>query len=301
MKRTLLLWLACLLVLTVFAGCVADPQLPEDAGTGTESTPESTDAPQTTVGEPAITENEYIGEGFQMEGQKYVYHGDDVLILHVKNVTDTDYDIEITVTFYDENGVKTLRHQKSFAGFAAQWENYFVFLPEKPFEFFRCTIEKTESTDTAYSAYLSQGTGEDALRFLGASARRWRSPEGVLETFDEEHFVIRANYQVLNSGDQLLYFTPVFVLFDKDGQIYTVDTGLDTYSLSPANKFTDILESIVPRPVYRSEEPWSCDIKGMLSENDDEFQEALPDALKGDISFIVSFLAVDDESTSVWK
>ena len=93
MKKALSLWFMCLFVLLSFAGCTADSQLPEDTEPSVENTAEPTHEPETTPAAPLPTEDEYYGEGFELKGKKYVYQEDDVLILHVKNLTDVDYDI----------------------------------------------------------------------------------------------------------------------------------------------------------------------------------------------------------------
>ena len=295
MKRTVSLWLACLFVILSFAGCTVDPQLPEETESNTENTTEPIEEPQTTVAEPLPTEDEYFCEGFEVDGKKYGYKGDDVLILHVKNLVDVDYDIQIAVTFYDENNEETDHQEKYFKGFGAKWENYFVFRTEVPFARFRCAIEKMESTDTAYSAYLSQGTGEDALQFLGVITKRWVSPEGILEIFDDWHLFVRAGYKVLNDSDQQLYFSPIFVLFDKDGEIFVIDDALESFGIGPSREYP---EHVVSRYIYRCEETWPFESKG-FEISDEDFNEQLPEELRGDVTFIVSFLAVDDEPISL--
>lgn len=294
MRKALSLWFVCLFIALTFAGCTVEPQLPEDTEPDVQNTLESTEEPETTVTESLPTENEYFGEGFEIKGEKYEYKGDDVLILHVKNQTDVDYDIQVIVTFYDENNEKTLHHEKYFKGFGANWENYFVFRPEKPFARFRCEIEKIESTETAYAKALSQGTDEDALRLSGIITKRWVSPEGFLEFFDDWHMFVRAGYKVLNDSDQHLYFSPVFVLFDKSGEIFVIDDSLESFGVGPSREYP---EQAVPRPVYRCEDPWPFESKGGEI-SDEDFNELLPEELRGDITFIVSFLVVDVAPTS---
>ena len=303
MKKALSLWLACLFVLLSFAGCTADSQLPEDTEPSEENIAESTPEPQT---EPLPTEDEYYGEGFELKGKKYVYQEDDVLILHVKNLTDVDYDIQVVVDFYDENNVEIDHQEKYFKGFGANWENYFIFRPEVPFARIRCSIEKMESEETAYSAYLSQGTGEDALYFSVMNALGWHSPEGNRERFDDRRMIANAYYRVLNRSDRWLYFTPVTVLFDKNGEIFVINTGTSNNALRPVNEVPEGSDSVIHCDVYRSEAPLPYDdVTGVLLEDrwneqfkekyNKEFSELLPEELRGKISFIVSFLAVDDE------
>lgn len=300
MKKVLSLWLACLFVVLSFAGCTADPKLPEDTEPSEENKAESTPEPQT---EPLPTEDEYYGEGFELEGKKYVYQEDDVLILHVKNLTDVDYDIQVVVDFYDENNVEIDHQEKYFKGFGANWENYFIFRPEVPFARIRCSIEKMESEETAYSAYLSQVTGEDALQLSVSKNKRWKSPEGNYEVFDDWYPIVYADYSLLNTNDQQLYFSASFVVFDKTGEIFVIDAGVENRLIGPEREFG--VFGII-NAVYHSEEPWGYEgTPAKLFEDNwneqfkekynKEFSELLPEELRGDISFIVSFLAVDDE------
>lgn len=306
MKKALSLWFMCLFVLLSFAGCTADSQLPEDTEPSVENTAEPTHEPETTPAAPLPTEDEYYGEGFELDGKKYVYQEDDVLILHVKNLTDVDYDIQVVVDFYDENNVEIDHQEKYFKGFGANWENYFIFRPEVPFARIRCSIEKMESTDTAYSSYLSQATGEDALYFSVGNGIGWHSPEGNRERFDDRRMIANAYYRVLNRSDRWLYFTPVTVLFDKNGEIFVINTGMSNKVLPPENEVPEGSDSVINCYVYCSEAPLPYDdVTGVVLEyrwNEDfrekynkEFIELLPEELRGDLSFIVSFLAVDDE------
>ena len=300
MKKVLSLWLACLFVVLSFAECTADPKLPEDTEPSEENIAESTPEPQT---EPLPTEDEYYGEGFELKGKKYVYQEDDVLILHVKNLTDVDYDIQVVVDFYDENNVEIDHQEKYFKGFGANWENYFIFRPEVPFARIRCSIEKMESEETAYSAYLSQVTGEDALQLSVSKNKRWKSPEGNYEVFDDWYPIVYADYSLLNTNDQQLYFSASFVVFDKTGEIFVIDAGVENRLIGPEREFG--VFGII-NAVYHSEEPWGYEgTPARLFEDNwneqfkekynKEFSELLPEELRGDISFIVSFLAVDDE------
>ena len=303
MKKALSLWFVCLFVVLSFVGCLADSQLPEDTEPSAENTLESTEEPETTAAEPFPTEDEYYGEGFELEGKKYVYQEDEVLILHVKNLTDMDYDVQVIVDFYDENNVETDHQEKYFEGFGANWENYFVFRTEKPFIRFRCEIAKMESTDTAYSSYLSQATGEDALQLSVSKNKRWKSPEGNYEVFDDWYPIVYADYSLLNTNDQQLYFSASFVVFDKTGEIFVIDAGVENRLIGPEREFG--VFGII-NAVYHSEEPWGYEgTPARLFEDNwneqfkekynKEFSELLPEELRGDISFIVSFLAVDDE------
>lgn len=303
MKKALSLWLACLFVVLSFAGCTADSQLPEDTEPSEENIAESTPGPQT---EPLPTEDEYYGEGFELKGKKYVYQEDDVLILHVKNLTDVDYDIQVVVDFYDENNVEIDHQEKYFKGFGANWENYFVFRTENHFARFRCEIVKMESTDTAYSAYLSQGTGEDAVRFCVSKNKRWKSPEGNYEVFDDWYPIVDADYSLLNTNDQQLYFSASFVVFDKNGEIFVIDAGVENRIIGPEREFGVF---VVRSPVYHSEEPWGYEGTPAILFEDNwneqfrdkynkEFNELLPEELRGDVTFVVSFVSVNDKP--VW-
>ena len=306
MKKVLSLLLACLFVVLSFAGCTADPKLPEDTEPSAENTLESTEKPETTAAEPFPTEDEYYGEGFELEGKKYVYQEDEVLILHVKNLTDMDYDVQVIVDFYDENNVETDHQEKYFEGFGANWENYFVFRTEKPFIRFRCEIAKMESAETAYSAYLSQGTGEDAVRFCVSKSKRWTSPEGNHEVFDDWYPIVYADYSLLNTNDQQLYFSANFVLFDNNGEIFVIDAGVENHNVGPEREFP---VSYVRRTACHGEEPWLYEgtpailfednwNEEFIEKYNKEFNELLPEELRGDVTFIVSFVSVNDKP--VW-
>ena len=100
-----------------------------------------------------------------------------------------------------------------------------------------------------------------------------------------------------------MYFSASFVVFDKTGEIFVIDAGVENRLIGPEREFG--VFGII-NAVYHSEEPWGYEgTPAKLFEDNwneqfkekynKEFSELLPEELRGEISFIVSFLAVDDE------
>lgn len=79
-------------------------------------------------------------KGFAVKDKKYNYEGNDVIILNIMNQADKSYNIGIIMTYYDENSNVLKKESKTFDGFAAGWQNYFIFQPEITFNEYKYDI-----------------------------------------------------------------------------------------------------------------------------------------------------------------
>ena len=121
MKKCISLILVLILLLSMLAGC----------GQGQTEVTGSTEDPF------KAPDKETAVSGFAVKEKKYTYQGNDVMILSVENQTDKDYSITLTGEFYDAAGQKLKTESKQFEGFAAAYQNYFVFQPEISFDSFK--------------------------------------------------------------------------------------------------------------------------------------------------------------------
>ena len=64
---------------------------------------------------------------FSVKAKKYAFEGNDLLILDIHNQTNKNCNIDITVNYKDESGNVVKTEKQNFTGFAADYQNYFLF------------------------------------------------------------------------------------------------------------------------------------------------------------------------------
>ena len=164
--RKILALLLVVLMLATLVSCNNQPIPPNDDGTQTEqpdnnnpggTNPGDTTPPGTNPGDtdipqqPALKEDEIekttehvVGNGkFVFYEHKYDYAGGQIVLMDVKNETDTDYSLTITSTYYDENGVELLTESKKISGFASGYQTPVLLWPQKAFATYSYTVEIT--------------------------------------------------------------------------------------------------------------------------------------------------------------
>ncbi len=214
--------------------------------------------------------------GIAVKQKKYEYKGNNIVILNVENFTDKDYIIKINGVYADKNGNEIGRETKVFEGFAAGYQNYFVFSPNKTFDTFSYTLEIEEFHGIALSKYLDTkgkvkvGTGKTYMDANG-------------NFYDQPHVAISASFQVANTYDKELIYSAEFILFDNKGEIYYIESSLVEGSAVPVENGKNPAEYRIGRYIQYTDTLW----KGV-----DSF--VLPEKLQGDIVGIVCVKSIKE-------
>ena len=141
MKRVLALLLAVAMVVS-FTACGAGRTVkPTEYPTATPPAGETVKPMPT----PQTSEKVDVGVAeFAVEKTVCKYKDGNVAILHVENVTDIACTVTINVKYLGEDGNSRGTEQKKFEGFPGNWDNYFVFEPQKTFADIEYEIKATK-------------------------------------------------------------------------------------------------------------------------------------------------------------
>ena len=156
MKKTVLIILTILLTIGTFAGC--QQENPEGNIDPIESydnvsvfTPEGNKDKTENDSMPENTENSTVVTGnIVAKDKRYVYEGNDFVILNLENQTETNYVITVTGTYFDKNGAELMTETQTFDQFAAGNTHYFLFHPEMQFEKFKYSFTVEETNEPMY-------------------------------------------------------------------------------------------------------------------------------------------------------
>lgn len=202
---------AILLVLAfgvaMFAGCSAAPKeageisdydsvavIPVgDTGTGTEGSAND---------ESAENSGTAAGGSFVVSDKTYAYGENNIAVLHVENQTDKNYSITLNGTYLDKNGEVLQEETKTFAGFAAGWQNNFFFIPGIAFDKFTYTLETTEYDEEclAQNYTLVWSAGESMVYDVSGS-------EVELQAFRDAYFAEHGEEFSFQGSKDVLYET----------------------------------------------------------------------------------------------
>lgn len=216
--------------------------------------------------------------GIVVKQKQYDYNGNDIVILNVENLTDKDYTIKINCVYMDANGKEIGRETKTFEGFAAGWQNYFVFSPNKAFDTFNYTLDVEEFSGIALSKYL-----ETKGKVKIDTSKTYMDGDGNF--YDQPHIAISASFQVANTYDKELYYAADFIVFSSKDELYYIDTLLMEDSITPVEDGKSPLDYRLTRYIAYPDALW---------EDNDSY--TLPEELQGDILGIVCVRSVSDTS-----
>ena len=178
--------------------------------TNTETQPPVQNDPVPTTGKIVIKE------------KKYDYNGTNVLILNVENQTSKHLNVTIKAKFLDANGKLILPQNRYIEGFPANYRNYVIFNPGVKFDKFTYEVETSTHTGSAYMQYF---TTSNSVKIVAQpsiiDSNVGRDPRAEL----------MVTYRVMSSYNGTLYYSANFVLFDKNGDIFWVDTADNGFSI----------------------------------------------------------------------
>ncbi len=92
------------------------------------------------VGSSILSGDISSAEELSASGKKYTYKENDIVLLSVKNESDSNRTVSVEVTYLDVNNEKIKTDIQTFEGFAAGWQKYFLFDPKITFDSFTCAV-----------------------------------------------------------------------------------------------------------------------------------------------------------------
>ena len=221
MKKLFCFALATLILLTALVGCNVKPVTPPDKnpteqpGTtdpgnnpGTSNPPSGdTNIPQT----PALKDDEIekttehtVGNGkFIFNEKKYAFNDQNLVLMDVKNETDTNYTLTIHYTFYDEAGNELLSKSREFIGIAAGWQRPILLWNGMAFDSYSYTIETKPYEGECFGVNYR-------MEYVG-----------LRELKSKETFLIAEALETnTNTSPFLRVLTTI--LFDNEGNVYGI-------------------------------------------------------------------------------
>ncbi|MBQ4116428.1 MAG: S-layer homology domain-containing protein [Clostridia bacterium] len=153
--------------------------------------------------------------------KKYNYDGAHVMILNVENQTETDINLTITAKFKDSKGNVLKTQTQTYEGFSGNSRNYFLFQPGIKFDSFSFETKATKFSGISYLKYIKYGTNVDA--YPVPAVDDWNG-DGKGYPPGEERGAVEWKYTMYNSYQQDLNILAHWVLFDKNGEIFTINS-----------------------------------------------------------------------------
>lgn len=168
---------------------------------------------------------------FSVKAKKYAFEGNDLLILDIHNQTNKDCDIDITVNYKDESGNVVKTEKQSFTGFAADYKNYFLFMPGIVFADYEYKIDaaKHDGDCPAQNVVFEKSGGWEEVPM-----------RANYENYDYTVYpTIIAKTKYRNNNQRPIVIADIQIILDKNGEIYKVCKKTETM-ISAA---TDIYKS----------------------------------------------------------
>ena len=265
MKKLTALLIALILLCSTFVGCDDDSPT-VNGGQNNSDDAEFNDVIKDYDKEETI-------DGFTVKGKGYYYKGCDtppgsidlsegeVLILNVKNNTETHYSITLNMTYLDENGEEIKKDSKYIEQFPSKYQRYVLFRPGTDYDSYVCEVTKTEYTGEIYVDRIS--IGFDNIRKGKLRVKGWQE-EGGLTYYPTLWLYTLVKFEAPVPKLGVSYVT---ILFDNTGEIYLMCTGGGRYFGEPGQ------DTAASGFAFKS-----------IRDKDAKIE--IPDELKGDISVI---------------
>ena len=236
MKKYLCFALATLMLLAALVGCnnppitppddnpteqpgTTDPGTTDPGTTDPGTTDPGTTAPGTNPGTnpgtdiphpPALKDDEIekttehvVGNGkFVFYEHKYDYAGGQIVLMDMKNETDSNYDVKIHATYYDEKGAEILSETRTIPAVAAGYQTPVLLWPQTAFATYSYTLETTPYDGVCWGEKCSVEYTGLAMSMTGTMLRA----VGKYTNYNTEEFAK----------------CMTFLLFDNKGNLYGI-------------------------------------------------------------------------------
>ncbi len=243
------------------------PEASEDSNEseGSEESAQSSQPPQTPIS----------ADGFSVKERKYTYLDTGVVLLNVENKTQKNYNLTIRGTYLDENGAVIGEETKTFEGFAAGWQNYFMFWPEFMFDKFTYKIEVEEFTGECVASKMKiQWVPGKVIKVF--SAHLLARPSGDVPSGGFEKYpTLSVPLRFTNEGELPMNMYFHYIVLDSKGEIYFIkylDSAL--FESIGAGKMRNPMMATYPP---KEEDEKQLEIAYSLDKDDIEMPERLKD------------------------
>ncbi len=246
MKKLTAILLALLLACGTMIGC--DKETPQNEPAGKETTEQGSKETSPSETEPQMDDvikdydQDDSQQGFIIHGKKYNYKGNeafdeygaytagDVLLLEVKNTTDTNYTAAVTVNLFNEAGEKIGTQKREFEQFIAGYKNYFLINTKDSFASYTCDLTLTEYTgevvvdkvsfEFVYDNFVSMDVSQGVKNHSEKPKPRFKtSTDSPVPTFD---------------------WWSMVVIFDKAGEICVLSDRAGRFFSGTTEDYKDV-------------------------------------------------------------
>jgi len=238
---------------------VTEPPATEPPATEPPATESPVIEPVATAGDPIksydsekfVSTSKDGSEGFIIKARKFSFRSDRFVIFNVENTSNKNYTVKIRVTYKDKDGKTISSERKTHEGFAAGWQNYYVFNPGINFDSYTYTLTVSEYKGDTYTGYVSSGDLPVKLTIesSGKSWQEFRSNYG--KPLKEEKTALYVNFPIVNTSSKKLYYVADYVLFDQNGDILYIDTYQIPGTVSPNSS-----DTVIKKQLYLCSETW---------------------------------------------
>ena len=208
MKKTLVIVLTLGLTLAAFVGCKDD-----DPNIYTEASYDSVSefVPESVSREETENSDSLTGE-FVVKEKKYVFEGNDLVVVSVENNTNKNYSVTITGTYLDAEGKVLKTETQTFDQYSAGYSNYFLFAPNMTFDKFDYKVETTENDGPFYADKLE-------YKYNGLREIPYYIPEQIAKDDYTMYPSLLASFSYKYTGDAPIQADIKWLLVNESGQI----------------------------------------------------------------------------------
>lgn len=208
MKKPLVIVLTLGLTLAALAGCKDD-----DTNIYTEASYDSVSefVPDSVSREETENSDSLTGE-FVVKEKKYVFEGNDLVVVSVENNTNKNYSVTITGTYLDAEGKVLKTETRTFDQFSAGYSNNFLFQPNMTFDKFEYKVETSETEGPFYADKLE-------YKYNGLREIPYYIPEQISKGDYTMYPAVLASFSYKYTGDVPVQADIKWLLINESGNI----------------------------------------------------------------------------------
>ena len=154
--------------------------------------------------------------------KKYDYNGANVMILNVENQTDKNINLTITAKYQDGNGKTIETETRKIEGFPANYRNYVILNPGIKFDKF------------SYEVKASSFKCEALMKYIVCTSNVEVQARPSIHDVNLKKYPIRAElemtFHIMNTYTENLTYHVNYVMFDKNGDIFMINTNAWGYT-----------------------------------------------------------------------
>ncbi len=164
-------------------------------------------------GDITISDGSGNDDAFTIEERKSTYGDEDLAILYVKNNTENEYSLTVSVSFFDNDGKETAGDMTKTRTVFSELETCYIFRPMAKFDRFEYNLsaEKKDEPSGGGFKYSKQVTAS-----VGPH------PSDVYEGVENVRAIVDVTFTVQNDFTNDMFLDGKLILFDNQGEIFTI-------------------------------------------------------------------------------